>query len=136
MQPMTTKTKETAAERRAREAVQAREAQARWEADKPARLLRALARAHDLGVDAYVNHRYDNVLYYCFRFPRSADSNYASYDATYCDPVVELTEWGMHYIENDLDTLALAEVKRLRLAEVRAQTLATLTDEQKEALGL
>lgn len=129
------KIKETAAERRAREAVQAREAQARWEADKPARLLRALARAHDLGVDAYVNHRYDNVLYYCFRFPSSADSMNA-YAETYCDPVVELTEWGMHYIENDLDTLALAEVKRLRLAEVRAQTLATLTDEQKEALGL
>ena len=129
---MTTTTKPTAAERRAREAVQAREAQARWEADKPARLLRALARAHDLGVEAYVNHRYDNVLYYCFRFP---DSTHA-YAETYCDPVVELTEWGMAYIENDLDALALAEVKRRRLAEVRAQTLATLTDEQKQALGL
>ena len=129
------KIKETAAERRAREAAVARATQEKWEADKPARLLRALARAHDLGVEAYVNHRYDNVLYYCFRFPGSADSMNA-YAETYCDPVVELTEYMMGYIENDLDALALAEVKRLRLAEVRAQTLATLTDEQKQALGL
>lgn len=130
-----TKTRETAAERRAREAVEAREAQARWEADKPARLLRALARAHDLGMDAYVNHRYDNVLYYCFRSPSSADSM-SAYAETYCDPVVELTEYIMGYIENDLDALAQTEAKRRRLAEVRAQMLVTLTDEQKEALGL
>lgn len=129
------KIKETAAERRAREAQEAREAHTRWEAEKPARLLRALARAHDLGVEAYVNHRYDNVLYYCFRFPGSADSMNA-YAETYCDPVVELTEYIMGYIENDLDAQAQTEAKRLRLAEVREHTLATLTDEQKEALGL
>lgn len=129
------KIKETAAERRAREAVEAREAQARWEAERSDRLLRALARAHDLGVDAYVNHRYDNVLYYCFRFPGSAHSM-SAYAETYCDPVSQMMEHQMGYIENDLDVLAQAEVKRRRLDEVRAQTLATLTDEQKEALGL
>lgn len=129
------KIKETAAERRAREAAVARATQEKWEADKPARLLRALARAHDLGVEAYVNHRYDNVLYYCFRFPDSADSTNA-YAETYCDPVVELTEYMMVYIENDLDARAQTEAKRRRLAEVRAHTMATLTDEQKEALGL
>lgn len=55
---------ETAVLRRAREAAEARAAAEAWEREKPARLLRALARAHDLGVDAYVHTRYDNVMYY------------------------------------------------------------------------
>ena len=130
-----TTTQETRAQRRAREAEEARIATARWNEKKYERLLKALARAHDLGVEAYVNHRYDNVLYYCFRFPGSADSMNA-YAETYCDPVVELNEYIMGYIENDLDARAQAEARRRRLNEVRAQTLATLTEEQKEALGL
>ena len=47
-----TLTRETAAERRAREAQEAQEAQARWEQERPMRLLRALATANQLYVNA------------------------------------------------------------------------------------
>lgn len=125
------KIKETAAQRRAREAQEAREAQARWEAEKPMRLLQALARARDLSIDAFVSYKYDNVLYYSFTF--MGDDQYAN---VWSDPVAELTEYAMGLIEAELEVVHQAHLRRLRLAEVRAQTLATLTDEQKEALGL
>jgi hypothetical protein len=122
------KPKETAAERRAREAAEARVAQEAWEISKPMRLLQALARAQDLGIEGCrVRHRKDGVLCYEFYF---TDYN------TYADPVEELSEWTMQCIENDLQEIQAERHKQQHLREVREKTLATLTDEQKEALGL
>lgn len=121
--------RETAAERRAREAQEAREAEARWEEEKPMRLLRALARANDLGIGARVYHRYDNTMYY--EFNTSVD-----YNGTWSDPVIELSEYVMSKIENDLDAIQEERKRRQHLAQVKQDVIARLTDEEKQALGL
>lgn len=122
------KTKESAAERRAREAVEARAAQEAWEREKPARLLRALAVATDLDVEGRVYYRAE-VLYYSFRFG-------SYFDDVMVDPVTELSEWVMRMIEQRLGECKAERMRQSHLALVRAQTLAQITDEQKEALGL
>ncbi len=118
--------KETAKERRAREALEAQEAEARWEAEKPLRLLTALARAHDLDLEGRVYHRYDNVMYYAF----ALDGDDIS------DTVAELSEHVMGLIESRLDAVAEERARRVRLAEVRRGVIARLTEEEREALGL
>ena len=129
--------KETATQRRAREAAEVRARTEKWEAEKLSRLLHALARAYSLnylGVEAAVTHRYNNVLYYSFKFPAIADGNRA-YPEIYCDPVEELSEYVMTLIENDLLELDLRRVKEQRLNQVRQELLARLSDEEREALG-
>lgn len=117
--------KETAAERRAREAQEAQEAQALWERQKPARLVRAMALATNLAIPAKVYNR-GEVLMYRFDFKNSSVGG----------PVSDMTEWDMFCIEQDLCGASEAIKRERHLREVRAQTLASLTDEQKEALGL
>ena len=121
--------RETAAERRAREAQEAREADACWEAEKPMRLLEALARAHDLGVEAQVFNRHDNVMYYTFK-------TCVDYDGNYSDTVAELSERIMKCIEDDLDSIAAERKRKMRLEQVKQELLARLSPEEKEALGL
>jgi hypothetical protein len=121
--------KETAAQRRAREAAAARAAEERWEREKPARLLRAMATATDLNVEARVYHRYDSVLYYSFRLGSHGED-------VFSDPVAELGEWTMQNIEQRLGELREAELKRIHMEAVRREVISLLTDEQREALGL
>jgi hypothetical protein len=121
--------KETVAQRRARE-TRTREADDRymlWEAEKPMRLLRALARANDLEVEARVYYRADNILYYEFDF-----GGYTHYS----DPVVELGESTMDLIDLELDSIEAKRVKERRLRQVKEELLARLTNEEREALGL
>lgn len=119
--------KETVAQRRARETQEADVRAEKWEAEKPMRLLRALARANDLEVGARVYYRADNILYYEFKF--------SGYDY-YHEPVVELGESTMDLIDQELDELEAKRVKERRLRQVKEELLARLTDEEREALGL
>jgi hypothetical protein len=123
-----TTTQETRAQRRAREAQEAQIAAARWNEQKHSRLLRALARAQDLGVDACVYHRND-VMYYKF-------NTNVEHNGNWCDPVAELMEHVMEYIEQDLEKVSAEQQRARRLAQVRQDVLSRLTEEQKEALGL
>lgn len=123
-----TKTRETAAERRGREAAEARAAQEKWEREKPARLLRAMATATDLNVAAQVFYQ-GEVLHYAFRFDSFGDD-------VETGAVSELAEWQMQCIEQRLVELREAELKRVRLQQVRKDVLARLSEEEREALGL
>lgn len=130
-------TKETAAQRRKREREELNRAQQereqKFEGEKSTRLLHALARAHHLGVEAQVFYRYEDVLYYDFDFsqvnlPNSLD--------TFCDTVAELSEWMMDSIENQLKLVEEARDRGKRLANLKKEVLARLTDEEREALGV
>ena len=121
--------RETAAERRAREAREQREADERWEAEKPQRLLKALARADELDIPARVFYRHDDVMYYSFRTSPDVQG-------TWCDTVAELSERIMTNIESDLEQVAAERARARRLAQVKEELIARLTDEEKEALGL
>jgi hypothetical protein len=121
--------KETAAERRAREAEEVKAREAKWEAEKPMRLLMALARANELNIDAVMCYAGadDHVLYYSFIF-----GGWNSYS----DPYVKLGEGTMECIENELANIAAKRAKERRLRQVKEELLARLTDEEREALGL
>jgi hypothetical protein len=121
--------RETATERRAREATEARVKQEKWEQEKPMRLLNALARAHDLDIKAYVTHRYNDVLYYAFHFDDSIFE-------THGNPVEALAEWAMNSIEASLDEIQKKRDRQSYLLALRAELLSTMTDEEREALGL
>jgi hypothetical protein len=119
-------TKETAKERRARETREAQEAEARWEAEKPMRLLTALAHARDLGIEtAYVHHRHD-VMCYAFTLPSGNE---------FYDTVAELSEHVMLMIERDLNEVVEERARRERLYRLKEEVLARLSPEEREALG-
>jgi hypothetical protein len=121
--------RETATERRARDAIEARVKQEKWEQEKPMRLLNALARAHDLGIKAYVTHRYIVDLYYVFHFD---DDIFENHDNLVC----ALAEWTMDSIEASLDEIQKRRDRESYLLALRAELLSTMTDEEREALGL
>jgi hypothetical protein len=130
-------TKETATQRRARERQELvraqQEREQKFEAEKSIRLLHAIARAHHQGVDAQMFYRYDNVLYYDFNFSKINLPN--SYDSI-CGPVAELSEWMMDSIENQLKLVEEARDRGKRLANLKKEVLARLSDEEREALGV
>jgi hypothetical protein len=80
-----------------------------------------------------VFYRYEDVLIYQFDFsqvnlPNSLD--------TFCDTVAELSEWMMDSIENQLKLVEEARDRGKRLANLKKEVLARLTDEEREALGV
>jgi carbonic anhydrase/acetyltransferase-like protein (isoleucine patch superfamily) len=121
--------KETATQRRAREAQEAQLANQKWEAEKSDRLLRALAWASDLNMLARVYHRYDNIMYYEFRFDEQIHD-------VYHDPVAELSDHMMTLIESRLQESNQQRVKQMRLVQLREDVISRLSDEELEALGL
>lgn len=129
--------KETPAQKRRREReeleIAQRERELRFEAEKPLRLLNALARAERLGVKAQVFYRYEDVLYYEFDFSHISLPNSQE---TFCDTVAELSEWMMDSIENQLRLVEEARDRSKRLANLKKEVLARLTDEEREALGV
>jgi hypothetical protein len=78
-------------------------------------------------------YRYDNVLYYDFDFSRIGLPNILD---TFCDTVAELSEWMMDSIENQLKLVEESRDRSKRLANLKKEVLARLTDEEREALGL
>jgi hypothetical protein len=130
-------TKETPAQKRRREReeleIAQRERELRFEAEKPLRLLNALARAERLGVKAQVYYRYEDVLYYEFDFSHISLPNSME---IFCDTVAELSEWMMDSIENQLKLVEEARDRSKRLLQLRKEVLARLSEEEREALGV
>lgn len=118
--------KETSAQRRAREFHEAEKARQKFEAEKPIRLINALAEANSLGVSASVYYRYDNVLYYSFRFE----------DWELSGTFAELEQWTLDSIENKLNEIRKERDHKKYLNKIKNELLERLTDEEKEALGL
>lgn len=119
--------KETAAQRRAREATEARAAQETWAREKCVRLLKVLARAQELGLKTSLQIKQDDVfVHICDKHALTSHQVYLS----------ELSVWEMQSMEQGLADLQAERARESRLREVRAQLIATLTEEQKEALGI
>ena len=123
-----TKMRETAAQRRAREAAEAEAAVIAWERRKPAFLLRVLACATDMGVYAEVFHK-GEVLCYSFTFDES------EHDVCKGD-VSSLEEWELESVMQRLSEIKEAKVKRERMRILRDELISRMTPEEREALGL
>lgn len=117
--------KETAAARQAREAKEARIAEEKWEAEKPMRLLKALARLDDKAHACVYMHC--GGMRYKFTIPDS--DIFEGY-------VDQLSDWTMRYIENTIDDYEAKRQKEAYMLALRAELLSKMTDEEKEALGL
>jgi hypothetical protein len=55
---------------------------------------------------------------------------------TFCGPVAELYEGEMIIIENQLKLVEESRDRSKRLANLKKEVLARLTDEEREALGV
>ena len=119
--------RETAAERRAREAVEAREAEVRWEAEKPMRLLRVLVRAQNLGLYTNLSMMGDDI---------NVAITSQDYTSQHYTAMSVLTEWQMQTIEQDMEDREHEKQRQTRLNEIRQGLMGRLTEEEKEALGL
>lgn len=122
-------TKETAKQRQERERREAQEAERIFDEGKADRLMHAMARARDLGVEGYFYHRYDSVLYYMFSFP-GPGSEICS------DTVAELGPRTMAAIEREMDAIQERRDREQHLEQVKQDLLLRLTDEEQEALGI
>ena len=126
-------TKETTKQRREREQLEQEALEQKFKAEKPMRLLHAIARAESLGVKAFIYYRYDDVLYYEFDFSQINLPN--SLDII-TDPYEELSSWMMDSIENQLHMCYEKKNRAERLKNLKTELLARLTNEEKEALGI
>lgn len=120
-------TRETVKQRRDRERSEREEAEARWEAQRPMRLMHAMARARGHGAEAHVYHRHDSILHYFFDLPE---------EGSLTDPVDELGEHLMRVIEARLDHMDQQRWRAIRMSALRQDVLRRLTAEEIEALGL
>jgi len=125
-------TRETIKQRRERERQEQEALEQKFQAEKPIRLLHAMARAESLGVKASVYYRYDDVLYYEFDFTRINLPN--SLDII-CDPYEELSSWTMDSIENQLYKVHEKQNRAGYLKNLRVELLARLSQDEREALG-
>lgn len=125
--------KETIKQRRERERLEQEALEQKFQAEKPTRLLHAMARAESLGVKASVHYRYDDVLYYEFDFSQINLPN--SLDVI-TDPYEELSSWTMDSIENQLIMCHEKLHRAERLNKLKMEVLGRLTSEEREALGV
>jgi hypothetical protein len=124
-------TRETAAGRAARYAEEAEVALMRFEAEKPLRLLRVLARAqtHGLATNFYGGIAVDDVM---VRIKNVDADNPIHHDFYYS----KLNEVVMSNIEYEMDELDSELKEKQRLAELKKVALSKLTKEEQELLGL
>ena len=129
---MATRKRETAAERRAREAREQVEKQMRWLGMKDRRMLIAIARAQELGFEVRLetlgidgeNVRVEIVDRDC--------KLYGSRIYT----MQGLDEWEMVALENDLTRLEEERDAAATRARRRQELLDRLTDEERDLLGI
>lgn len=119
--------KQTAAERRAQVLQKAHDDLVVWNGTKCNRLIWAMARAQMLGLDTILQVKNDGI-HIRIQTP--------DLDTCHDHYLSELNEWEMQCIEQDLSNKEQERARQVRLRQVREQVLSTLTDEQKEALGL
>jgi hypothetical protein len=126
--------RETAAEREARYCEEVQANMARFEAEKPLRLLRVLARAqvHGLPIYIYYYERINDV-----RIRVVSNDPYGGVGDQYLNSYYsELNEVQMSNIEYDIDALDEELKEKQRLAELKKVALAKLTKEEQQLLGL
>jgi hypothetical protein len=123
--------RETAAEREARYAEELQADRARFEAEKPLRLLRILARAqvHGIATCFYYDNAVDDVM---VRIKNLDADNPIHHDFYYS----ELNEVHVSNIEYEMDELDEELKEKQRLAELKKVALAKLTKEEQQLLGL
>ena len=123
--------RETAAEREAGYAEELQADRARFEAEKPLRLLRILARAqvHGIATCFYYDNAVDDVM---VRIKNLDADNPIHHDFYYS----ELNEVHVSNIEYEMDELDEELKEKQRLAELKKVALAKLTKEEQQLLGL
>jgi ribonucleotide reductase beta subunit family protein with ferritin-like domain len=123
--------RETAAEREARYAEEVQADMARFEAEKPLRLLRVLARAqaHGLATNFYAGITVDDVM---VRIKNLDADNPIHHDFYYS----KLNNVVMSNIEYEIDELDEELKEKQRLAELKKVALSKLTKEEQQLLGL
>jgi len=121
--------RETAAEREARYAEEVQADKARFEAEKPLRLLRVLARAQAHGLATYFS--YDDAIDNASIKIKGLD--YKIY--LECD-YYGLDEYHFSNVEYEMDELDSELKEKQRLAELKKVALSKLTKEEQQLLGL
>jgi hypothetical protein len=121
--------RETAAEREARYAEEAQAALAKFEAEKPLRLLRVLARAQSHGAATYFSYddEIDNA---------SIKIMGHDYKVYLKSDYYGLDEYEFSNIEYQMDALDEELKEKQRLAELKKVALSKLTEEEQQLLGL
>jgi len=121
--------RETAVEREARYAEEAQAALAKFEAEKPLRLLRVLARAQAHGFATYFS--YDDAI-------DNASIKIIGHDyEVYLESdYYGLDEYKFSNIEYEMDAADEELKKKQRLAELKKVALSKLTKEEQQLLGL
>lgn len=99
--------------------------QSAWEAKRCERLLRAMALANQLNVPVQVSYKHNQLGY---KFDLTGFNQWES--------VSSMDEWIMDCIDNQLADMLKRQQRKEYLKKVKAELLNTLTDDQKEALGL
>ena len=124
-------TRETATERRAREALEAREAMEQWERDRPMALLHLLARVSETrkrGADLQADIYFDDGK---LKISITGERLFG-----WIEPVNELEEWQVNTMLQALFVEGERQDQIKRRERIRLEVLAKLTDEEKEAVGL
>lgn len=126
------KTRETAAQRRAREAAEEAEKHMRWLGMKERRMLIAIARANELNFEVRLSTLGidgENVRVTIL------DPACVFYGARVYE-MQGLEEWEMAALEADLDRIAQERDAAAARARRRQELLDRLTDEERDLLGL
>lgn len=123
--------RETATERRAREAIEAREAMERWQSTKHEQVLKLLARIELLkedGGNAKGRVIYKNDVMYL-------DIEIGEYTHFYL-PWEEICQWNISGLNDELNNEWSVLNQRKKEEILRREALKKLTEEEKEVLGL
>ena len=124
-------TRETATERRAREALEARAAMEQWERDRPMALLHLLARVSETrkrGADLQAEVFFDDGE---MKISIIGEGRFG-----WIEPVNEVEEWEVNNMLQALFVEGERQDQIKRRERIRLEVLAKLTDEEKEAVGL
>ena len=123
--------RETAVEREARYTAELQVDRARFEAEKPLRLLRVLARAqvHGIATYFYYDEKHDDIVVRI----KNLDADNPIHHEFYYRELNEVHVSNIEYEMNELDE----ELKeKQRLAELKKVALSKLTKEEQQLLGL
>ena len=124
-------TRETATERRAREALEARAAMEQWERDRPMALLHLLARVSETrkrGADLQADIYFDDGK---LKISITGERLFG-----WIEPVNELEDWQVNTMLQALFVEGERQDQIKRRERIRLEVLAKQTDEEKEAVGL
>lgn len=118
-------TRETNRERTARIDAEMKAAKAQFEQEKPLRLLKALALAHDNAIDATMAYNKNGEMTVAFNFEHN----------TYYGAYNDLESWELSCIEEDIATVRREREEQERMYKLRQDVLSRLTPDERRAMG-